>query len=107
MKSDASRHPERVRAQEETSRAGRVLPLLRRQGDIVHWQRLAIPATAVRAGTWVPSRRHRHCLTRVAEVARTADATRASIRCGDGTEIVTDLVAHVVVARLLPERTTR
>jgi len=80
------------------------MPSLRSHGDVVRWRRLAIPATAVQAGTWVPSRRHRNCLTRVAEVARTADLTRASIRCGDGTEIVTDLVAHVVVARLLPER---
>jgi len=80
---------------------------LRRQGQVVHWRRLAIPVTAVQAGTWVPSRRHRHCLTRVDEVARMPDLTRASIRCGDGTEIVADLVARVVIARLLPERIPR
>ena len=73
----------------------------RRRVQPVRWQRLVVPATAVHVGTWIPSRRHRRCLTRVVTVARTSDSARARIVGGDGTEIVADVGSEVVVARLL------
>lgn len=96
-----SRRTEWVRAREVTrSRPARPRRSFRDRGEVVYWRGLSIPATAVGPGTWVPSRRHPHCLTRVAEVERTPGA-QASFRCGDGTEIVADLTSRVLVARVL------
>lgn len=90
-----------VRAREVTrSRPAGPRRSFRDQGEVVYWRGLSMPATAVQPGTWVPSRRHPRCLTRVAEVERTPGA-QASFRCGDGTEIVADLTARVLVARVL------